>query len=183
MVKDSGPKPKGLVEKVRDAAVAAKDAVVNAGSAIAEGLAATAADDAAASDQRVANAEAFSDRAEAQRARAAAADAALDYDRAKAGRVDGFKALPAEGPLALRFADGESFIDGARSVERGEVKVDGFGATYLRAVDFPADGEPHRITEAWLIAAGGSAVRCEIAGGMQVGAGQHGLLPSGFLLF
>lgn len=117
-------------------------------------------------------------------------DAAADYERAKLAQVDCFAQLPENAALQLRFSDGTTFIDGAIDVERGDFEGSGFvnheteRATYQKPVEFEIHGASASITEAWLIAATGDAVRSEIGTTpLPIGGGHQALIPPGYLLF
>jgi hypothetical protein len=175
MTKDT--KPKGLVEKLVDTAKGA-------------GAAASAMVDAAFGDERLANADEFAGRAEAHQAQVAAEDALADYERAKLAEVDGFSMLPENAALQLRFADGTTFVEGTFEVGRDDFKPSGFvgaeteRATYEKPVEFELHAPPAQVTEAWLIAATGDAVRCAVGTvPLPVGGGHQAKIPAGYLLF
>jgi hypothetical protein len=123
--------------------------------------------------------------AKAVRARSAASDGECKaaYEAATLHAVASFAELPEKAPLELRLADGTTFIDGAIAVEREALTAEGDRVTYGAAVEIGPEGPPLRITEAWLIAGNGDAVRCEVGSGLVGGGGHHARIPPGHLLF
>jgi hypothetical protein len=105
------------------------------------------------------------------------------YEAAVAHRVASFDKMPAKGPLWLRLGDGAEFLDGLIDVDRGALKSEGQGrVTYAKPVEIAPEGAPVMIREAWLIAATGDAVRCEV-GPITGGGGHQAQIPAGHLLF
>jgi hypothetical protein len=154
--------------------------------------AATAVSDAAAklvgAGDAETRAEEFAERAEAHHAKVAAEDALADFERAKVNAVERFDAIPQTGPYQLRFATAETFLDGAIDVERDELVDAGHGnsahVTYAKPVDFPPEGDPAAVIEAWLIAPSGEAVRSFVSvAPLNVGGGRVVQIPANNLLF
>jgi hypothetical protein len=114
--------------------------------------------------------------ADADEARAA-------YEAAKLHIVANYAGLPAEAPLHLRFANGQEFTGEGTEVSREDLRVDGARAVYERLTDFAPEAPPAKVTEAWLIAESGEAVRCEIGVGFACGGGHHAVIPAGHLIF
>lgn len=85
-------------------------------------------------------------------------------------------------PVELLFSDGSAILPRRREIDRAQLKVTGSRVIFDAPIDFAPDGEPAKVTEAWLVA-GGAAVRCEIAGGLRVGGGAQASIPAGHLIF
>jgi hypothetical protein len=164
---------RGIVETVTGAAKAAGAAVGEAAAKLVGG-----------EDARE-RAEDFAERADAHLAQVAAEDAKADYERAKLNAVGTFAEMPHPGPYQLRFASAAAtFLDGSTEVASHDLKDDANGrVTYEQATDFEPDGPASRVTEAWLIAPSGEAMRCDIGAGLDVGAGRLARIPAGHLLF
>jgi hypothetical protein len=106
------------------------------------------------------------------------------YEAATVNRVESFADLPEDGALQLRLANGSEFVEGALAVARNDLPVASQASrrTYARAVDIGPDCGPVRVTEAWLVADSGEAVKCEV-GLLSGGNGHHAQIPAGHLLF
>lgn len=110
-------------------------------------------------------------------------EARAAYAAATAHQVPHYADLPEGAAKHLRFANGSEFVTEGVDVPRDHLSVDGGRATYARAADFSPEGAPIKVSEAWLIAESGEAVRCEVGSGLAAGGGHHALIPSGFLIF
>lgn len=152
--------------------------------------AATAAADAAAKlvggdDGAEDRAEEFAERAEAHRAKVEEAAHRSDYEHAAGALVETYAEMPENAQFQLRFANGETFLDGAIAVGTN-LKSDGTGSgrmLYTEPVEFDEHGPPATVTEAWLIASSGETRRCEVTPGLHVGAGRHARIPPDNLIF
>jgi hypothetical protein len=114
--------------------------------------------------------------------REAAAVAA--YEATKEHEVGSFAMMPEEGALHLRLATGTTFIDGVIDVSREDLvpaNQSNF-VTYAKAVNIGPDCGHVTVTEAWLVAESGEAVKCAL-GPLSGGNGHHAQIPAGHLLF
>jgi hypothetical protein len=114
--------------------------------------------------------------------REAAAVAA--YEATKEHEVGSFAVMPEEGALHLRLATGTTFIDGVIDVSREDLvpaNQSNF-VTYAKAVNIGPDCGHVTVTEAWLVAESGEAVKCAL-GPLSGGNGHHAQIPAGHLLF
>jgi hypothetical protein len=107
-----------------------------------------------------------------KRAAADDAEARAAYAAAKLHQVDKFAALPEKAELQLRFANGSEFVTDAAEVSRANLNDAGGGrVTYGVLADFTPEAAPALVSEAWLIADNGDAVRCEVGIGWRPAAG------------
>jgi hypothetical protein len=170
----------GRTDKSGGIAGRVTDAVKGAASAVADAATRLVGSDDSAEDR----AEEFAARAEAHRDKVEDEAARQGHARCVEMLVPSFASMPQNGPFMLRFGTGETFLDGAIDVAPDRLKADLDGrALYRDPVDFPPEGEGATVTEAWLIAASGETCRCEIAPGLQVGAGRHARVPAENLIF
>lgn len=170
----AGRTDKTVIDKITDAARAAGEKLATETARLVGG------DDAARE-----RAEGFAERAEEHRDHVRAADAKGDYERALMNVVATFAAFPKSGPHSLRFADGETFLDGEQIVAAADLRDDANGGvTYGKPIDFAPESPVGRITEAWLIAGSGEAMKCDLGSvGLDVGGGRAARIPAGHLLF
>lgn len=117
-----------------------------------------------------------------EHARAHADELRAAYGAAKVHEVDSFDELPEDGELELRLANGSEFVDGAIAVDRADIVPAGFGFTWNRDLDIGPDCAPITITEVWLIAASGEALKCDV-GTLAAGDGKHARIPAWHLQF
>jgi hypothetical protein len=97
-------------------------------------------------------------------------------------RSRSFAKLPEGASLDLRLADGSAFIAGAIEGVCQDVAPAAQGFTYGKDIDIGPEGDLVRVSEVWLIATSGEAVRCAV-GPLSGGGGYHAKIPAGHLKF